>query len=427
MVKNSACLVAGLFLSFSSLAQNLDTATVMEPHGKLWGMAFGDYDYKGNADNLNRGVNTYTGYPINANLFQWRRIYLGYNYYISPKFTAEFVLSSENDYQSGVLGQTTNGDLLADNKFGVYVKYANLRWKNLWKGSDLVIGQVNTPAYGLNGRNSQTSEEVWGYRSVEKTVSDIRGTNCYDMGAELQGWFDKKANFGYDLMVGNGTQAKPATSQNKWFYGDVYAKFLDKRLLFDLYQDYERLNWGAYTPGYNGPWYHDRNTTKLFAAYTTTKFTVGFEGLMTTILGDIMILGKNGDTYYATTRAMDMSFFVRGRILSDKQGNAKLGFFARFDNYDPSGNLDNVVDNSNTKSYVAQTAAYDPTTKEQFVVAGLDYTPFKNVHFMPNLWLDTYTSSLTPTLANEGMNPNITNVKGTDAVWRLTFYYVYGK
>jgi len=27
------------------------------------------------------------------------------------------------------------------------------------------------------------------------------------------------------------------------FYGDVFAMFLDKKLIFDLYADYERLAW----------------------------------------------------------------------------------------------------------------------------------------------------------------------------------------
>ncbi len=404
-----------------------DTAPRFKPHGMLWGSVFGDFAYKSNTDDLNRGVNQYTGTPKNANMAQFRRVYLGYSYELSEHFTAEFLLSAENDYQAGVLGQTANGDILANNKFAPFVKWANLRWKNLWKGTDLVVGQVNNPAIGITGRNNQTSEEVWAYRSIEKTVSDIRGTPVYDMGVELQGWFDATGNYGYDLMVANGQAARPETDQYKWFYADVYAKFFKKRLVIDLYQDYERLNWGVYTKGPNGAWYHDRNMTKLFAAWNAPKFTVGFEGLMTTLMGDVRVTGNDGNTYYATTRAMDMSFFVRGRILSDDKGAAKLGYFARYDNYDPAGNLDNIVNNSNTKSYTALTANYDPTTKEQFVVLGLDYTPIKHVHLMPNVWMNTYNSPVDPTKSNTGMNPNITASKGTDVVWRLTFYYTYGK
>lgn len=410
-----------------------DTTEEFKPHGNLWGCAFGDYAFKGNSDNLNRGgTNQYTGVPINTSLFQFRRLYLGYDYDISKHFSVQFVLSAENDY--GAPFNAASGDLLANNKFAPFVKYANIRWKNLWRGTDLVVGAQNTPAYGLNGRDSQTPEEVWGYRSVERTISDIYGTPCYDMGASLQGWFDARGNFGYDLMVGNGTMAKPETDPYKWFYGCVYAKFLNKRIVVNLYQDYERLNWGTYVPAArpgvsspNGALYHDRNMTKLFAAYTTKKFTAGFEAFQTTIMGDIKVLGKDGNFYYRTSQAMAAAVFVRGRILSTPAGNPLLGFFARFDNFDPTGDLSSMINEKNTKSYTATTLPYDPTTKQQFVVAGFDFTPVKNVHFMPNMWLNTYTSSLSATAANDLLNPGVTGVKGTDLVWRLTFFYVYGK
>ena len=167
--------------------------------------------------------------------------------------------------------------------------------------------------------------------------------------------------------------------------------------------------------------------TKIFAAYTTKKFTLGFEGFRNTLMGDVKVNGNDNHTYYRTTNAMAMTFFVRGRILSDAAGNARLGFFARYDNFDPSGNLSNIVGQPNTKNYTALTPAYDPTTKQQFVLLGLDYTPMKNVHFMPNLWLNTYNSALSQNATNDAYSNLVSGNKGTDVVWRLTFYYVYGK
>ena len=88
-------------------AQMADTTTEFKPHGTLWGYTFMDFAYKGNADNIGtaaapvyRGsnVNQYYGMPANANEFQYRRVYLGYNYDISPKFTAEFLLAAEDDF-----------------------------------------------------------------------------------------------------------------------------------------------------------------------------------------------------------------------------------------------------------------------------------------------------------------------------------------
>jgi len=427
-----------LFLSLAGAAkaQTADTTTEFKPGGKLWGYTFGDFAYKGSADNLNRGgSNQYTGMAANANTFQFRRIYLGYNYDISPKFKAEFLLAAEDDFNGASVTQgsagTAIGDVTAGGKFTPYVKYADVAWKNIFKNSDFKIGSQATPSFAKTDRNDQTAEEVWGYRSIERTISDIRRTPSFDMGASLQGWFDSKGNFGYMVMVGNGSSAKPATNSFKWFYGDVYAKFLDKRLLIDIYQDYEKLAWGTFVKGPNGPEYSDRNMTKLFAAWNTKKLTIGTEIFQNTILSGIAVTGVDGNTYYRTSHTMAESFYVRGRIVSAPNGDPRLNFFARYDNYDPSGDLSSIADNANTRSFTTTQSNYNPATKENFVTFGLDYQPFKNVHFMPNVWMNTYNSSLSETgvsadnIAYSKMNSGVTGVKGTDAVYRLTFYYVY--
>ena len=439
-----------LFLSLAGAAnaQMADTTVEFKPSGKLWGYAFGDYAYKGGTDNIGTaaapayrgGSNQYTGMPVNANMFQFRRIYLGYNYDISQHFSAEFLLASEDDFVSGGLDNQSNGDILANNKFAPYIKLANIRWKNIFNNSDLVLGQQATPGFAKTGRNDQTSEEVWSYRSIERTITDIRRTPSFDMGASLQGWFDNKGCFGYTAMVGNGQSAKPENDNFKWFYGDVYAKFFDKRLIVQLYQDYEKLNWGVWAPGAktgvespNGHRYNDRNMTKLFLAWNAKKFTVGTEIFQNTVLGDISYVGADKNTYYRTSKSMGLSFFVRGAILSNNAGKQVLGFFARYDNFDPSANLSNIVNDKNFGStYSVTTSTYNPSTKEQFITYGLDFTPFKNVHFMPNVWMNTYNSALSVTGTNtNGLAysklPNVSGVNGTDVVYRLTFYYVYGK
>ncbi|MFI5195534.1 MAG: hypothetical protein ACHQD8_00455 [Chitinophagales bacterium] len=440
-----------LLLAGAAKAQMADSSadTEFKPHGKLWGYAFGDYAYKGSGDTLGSaagtqnggrgGSNQYTKVAPNTNFFQFRRVYLGYNYEISRRFVAEFLLAAEDNWGGGVVPGT--GDVLANNKLAPYLKLANIRWKNIWHGTDLVVGQAPTPTFAQGSalkdysRNSQTSEEVWGYRSIERTIADTRRTGSFDFGATLQGWFDNRGDFGYDVMVGNGTGAKAETDQYKWFYFNVYAKFMHKKLIVDLYQDYEKIDWGVWAPGAktgvespNGFRYHDRNMAKLYIAYTVPKLTIGFEGFMNTMLGDVVVTGLDKNTYYRTSKATGLSLFVKGRITKEQ-----WGFFARFDNYDPSGNLSNVVSDKNIKSYTASTSQYEPTTKEMFSTFGIDYTPFKNVHIMPNVWLNTYQSALDVNGKNaagttyKSMNSNITGVKGTDAVYRLTFYYVYGK
>src|SRR6516165_6732776 len=88
----SVFLVSFLTCSVDSKAQfffNNDSAfKAMTPNsGRLWGYAFGDVFYKPHSDTLNRGgQNQYTGIAPNTTAFQFRRIYLGYDFNISKKF-----------------------------------------------------------------------------------------------------------------------------------------------------------------------------------------------------------------------------------------------------------------------------------------------------------------------------------------------------
>src|SRR6266542_1519345 len=175
--------------------------------GRIWGYAFGDYYYKGHTDTLNRGgVNQYAGIPQGRNAFQFRRIYLGYDYNINKKFAAELLLAAEDNFPPGNPPSSTSasGDELIDNKFSFYIKLMNIRVKNIWNGTDLVIGQQATPAFPL------LTEKIWNYRAIERPVIDIRRTPSYDFGVGLQGFFDPKTkNVGYNFLMANGSSAKP--------------------------------------------------------------------------------------------------------------------------------------------------------------------------------------------------------------------------
>jgi hypothetical protein len=394
--------------------------------GRIWGYAFGDFYFKGHADSLNRGGNNqYTGIPKNRNAFAFRRIYLGYDYNISNKFTAELLLAAEDNFPAfnPPSSAAASGDELLNNKLSFYIKLANIRWKNVWKGTDFVLGQQATPAFPL------LSEKIWNYRSIERTIADIRRTPSYDFGAGLQGVFDPKTkNFGYDVLIGNGTSAKPASTSFKWFYGDVYYWFFNKKLVVDLYADYQRLNWQS-------SWHHDRQMWKGYAAYTTPALTIGVEAFVNTIRNDTKATyitppgAFSADTI--NTKANGISLYVHGDIVKNK-----LRFFARFDRYNPNKNIDNNTYKSysgvsspssyNTNSYESTytntgavatvTPTGDVTSKESFLTLGLDFTPYKGVHFMPNIWYNHYASQL-----SSGTNADY------DLVYRLTFYFVFGK
>ena len=389
--------------------------------GRIWGYAFGDYAYKGHSDSLKRGgSNQYSGIPQTRTTFQFRRIYLGYDYNISKKFSAELLLAAEDNFPAGnpPSSAAVSGDQLLDNKLAFYVKLMNIRWKGIWKGTDLVVGQVATPAFPM------ISEKLWNYRSIERTIADIRRTPSYDMGVALQGVFDPATkNFGYDVMLANGSSAKPEGDNFKWLYGDVFAYFADKKLVIDLYADYERLNW---TP----TWHHSRQMVKGYIAYNSSAtakgtdpgngVTIGAEYFVNNLKNDLFAAKIAGGTDTLTNAANGLSLYIHGDLVK-----GKLRFFARYDAYNPMSKINNSVYNkytANTGNYndnsysgAASTATGDQSYKQSFITAGLDFTPTKGVHFMPNIWYNHYATQL-PTENGD-----------YDLVYRLTFYYVFGK
>lgn len=203
-------------------------------------------------------------------------------------------------------------------------------------------------------------------------------------------------------MVGNGTGARPENNKFKQFYGDIWAKFFNKKLTVDLYSDYQRLD-------YIHDWHHTTNMIKLFVGYTTTEYSLGVEGFINNRQQDVSgIKGSSRDTL--NELASGISFFGNTQILKDK-----LVAFARLDLLNP----DLIYHNQDYQTYEGSSAQYNPNTREQFSTVGLDYTPVKNVHFMPNIWYTGY----------HNQEANITNVAkyDYDLVYRLTFYYVFGK
>ncbi|MDB5115956.1 MAG: hypothetical protein JWQ79_1448 [Mucilaginibacter sp.] len=390
------------------------------PVRRLWGYAFGDLYFNQHADATNRGAETmYNGVPANRNAFQFRRIYLGYDYDINQKFTAEVLLASEPNANTGVIAgtgtSTSNGDNLADNKMGFFIKNFNLRVRDLWTGTDLVVGEMSTPGFALNepGTNGPTSlsEATWGNRFIEKTITDFHKNNSYDVGAALQGTFDPSTkNFGYVLMVGNNSTASLLTASNpntgfyKIFYGDLWGKFLDKHLYVDIYSDYAPTNTSTTTI----PDQQNHSMQKIFVAYTTPKFTVGVEAYTQSFKDGVT---NTGTKNVENATAQGISVWARATLVKDK-----LFIFGRYDGYNP----DTKFDAGNSYTVNTNYGSYNPTVKETFYTGGLDFTPAPKIHFSPNFWLIDYKDQRSSTTTGY-VAPDHT------MVYRMTFYYTFGK
>jgi len=391
-------------------------ADAFTPSGKLWGYAFGDMYYAPHVDAGNRGPETmYNGVPSNRNAFQFRRMYLGYDYNISEKFSAEVLLASEPNANTGVIAgtgtNTSSGDNLADNKMAFFIKNFNIRVREIWTGTDLVVGEMSTPGFALNTGNSNApnslSEATWGYRFIEKTITDFHQNNSYDVGAALQGTFDAKTkNFGYVFMVGNNSTSSLLSAANantgfyKIFYGDIWAKFLDKKLYVDIYADYAPTAAATFAIGGQ-----NHSIKKIFAAYNTKPITIGVEAYTQQITNAVSNSGTASD---ATVNGL--SIWAKGNI------NSQWGWFARYDSYNPMTSYDPTLTYTVNTNY----GSYTPAYKETFYTAGLDFQPAPKIHFSPNLWLIDY---------KDQRNATTTGYVGPDhtLVVRATFYYTFGK
>ncbi len=384
-------LIAFNIINMDAQTQDTTKKAEFKPSGKVWGYVFGDYAYKPHADSLKRGATSYSALPKDYNSFNLRRVYLGYDFNISERFTTTIVLAHESGVESNT---TTDPSLTSDSKRSVYIKYANLTWKNVIPRANLVIGQQVTPTFAT------MSEKIWGYRSIEKTIADMRSpltaSSSTDLGVGLFGKFDKNENFGYDVLVANGNGARLENNNFKKVYTSLYAWLWDKKIVIQANYDYDRT-------GLTHNDHTSRTMMKAFVAYQTEPITVGVEAYMETLENnDIHTSATTGIRDTTNGSSIGLSVFVRGRIIKDK-----LNFFARYDYWNPDTKY------SNNDTYTSGGAV----NTEQFITAGLDYTPHKNVHVMPNVWFDGFT--------DRAKNVTGRTKSDYDVVARVTFYYLF--
>jgi len=375
--KYSSALVIAALLIFNLNALTAQTAAKEEfkPSGKVWGLAFMDFFVKTGGDTATWPSRAdYSSVPKDATAFSLRRMYLGYDYNISPIFTAAAILEG-TDLSLNTRGERT-----------VFIKALNLKWKNIFKGADLVVGQQSTLAYAI------IEEKVWGYRSIEKTMLDQRSVrSSSDLGIALYGRFDSLATYGYNVMFSNGSGPRPeeltGAGKYKVYAANVFGYFLERKIIATLYGELQQ-----------GLPDKDFVAMKAFVGYQTEPITVGVEVFSQT--------QNNVKSDSTNATPFGVSVFARCRIIKDK-----LGAFARYDSYNQD---DSFRDQDALTSYNASKMYlnYD----EQFITAGLDYSPHKNVHIMPNLWYNGYTPKAESALLVD---------RKADIVPRMTFYFIF--
>jgi predicted porin len=338
---------------------------LMNAQGKFSGYMFGDYYYNIMRDNgsLSNSASSSAAPGTTAmQAFQFRRIYFTYDNDISESFTSRFRLEVDQS------ANASNG------KIGSFVKDAYLRWKNIFSGSDLFFGIHPTPAYEI-------SEAAWGYRSLEKTIMDLRGiVSSRDFGISLKGKLTGDGMLNYWVMLANNSGNSPETDKYKRYYVHLQLKPITN-LQATLYADYKDV--ANVAAGNNGTW-----TTALFVGYAEPSiYNINVEAFMVTQSNVFTPTGGS----IGSKNGLGISLFGSYNITPE------LAVVGRYDYFDPNAN----------------SAANAKGDIRNYVIAGLSWKVDKNVSIMPNLLYETYEAP-----AGHGEpDPSVTA--------RVTLYYVF--
>lgn len=336
--------------------------------GRFSGYMFGDYFYNAARDSgITSLANTANGGEKDFNGFQFRRIYFAYDYTISESFSTRFRLEAD---------QSAN---TSNNKIGVFVKDAYLKWSNIFKGSDFIFGIQPTPTWGV-------SEGVWGNRFLEKTIMDLRGiASSRDFGISLKGKFDSDGVFKYWAMIGNNSGNRAEVDKYKRFYAHIQYTPI-KQLTAAVYADFKaRPNIADPTNTADQEAMISNNdwTYALFLGYKEKDlFTLGVEGYLNPRENGMVSNGSLKDR-----TGMGISAFASYNF------SKELAAVGRYDFYDPNTDVDGDSRN--------------------WFIFSLNYKPDEKVTISPNVVIETYES--------------IPNGRSIDAsiTPRITFFYTF--
>jgi hypothetical protein len=353
-MKTVACLFALGMLGAPaiSVAQQSDTPPAA-PKQTITGEAYFDYYY--NIQMRDTSKKDLQG-------FQIRRIYFTYDHAISADFDARMRLEADGKELSTPSGKLTT-----------FLKEAWMKWKNIFEGSDFIAGLSPTPSYDV-------SEAAWGYRSLEKVIMDLRGiAPRTDLSVDLKGKITGDGSLNYWMKIGDNSGQTPETDKYKRYYGSLYVKS-GTQFQATAYGDYES------EPGkfdaFDGQTKSNGRIT--LAGFLNVRepdqYSFGLEGFYH-ITQNNLVTGPAGPL--ENQNAFGITAFAWGSVAD------RLRLIGRFDAY-----------NSNTAA--TKNAVY-------LIIGAIDYMPVKDIHLMPNIWVQSYAADNTT----------------SDVVARMTFNYVY--
>lgn len=317
--------------------------SVSHGQGKLSALVFTDYAY-----NIQRDTaltNAVLGGAEGFHGFQFRRINLTYDAPVGEGFVTRVRLEADETA------------LTSDGKVGLFVKDAYLAWKGVVGKHDLILGIQPTPAF-------EVSEGVWGYRSLEKTIMDLRGiVGSRDFGISLRGPIDPDGSVHYVVLAGNGSGNKPEGDKWKRFYARVGAKPMDG-MDITVYGDLSSRP-DILSPYTSGSVVNSVVTGGAFVGLTLAgKARIGVEGTLQSTMN-----GYDTGTELTARNRLGISVFGRW------SASETIEIVGRYDFFDP-----NIHENAkkDTRGYV---------------LGGISWSPSPNVAVIPNVLMETFEAT----------------------------------
>jgi hypothetical protein len=314
------------------------------PETKIHGLVFGDYYYF--ADSHSDGHRYQNGLWI-------RRVYLGFD----TDFTEQ--LSTRVRFEINQVDTYSGKD---NDKMYPYVKDAYFRY-TFRNNQRVILGIQSPPSFEL-------VEKWWGYRYVEKTMTDLQRTeSSRDLGLAAKGYITQSGTWRYFVMFGNASNTSSETNKEKKVYGAVQYYLMDN-LVIEFYADYN----GLFTD------------TSLIALQ-------GFVGYKNKLL-------SVGGQYYYQFDDADFSF----------NGLSLFGDIKFAEKWKVIARTDLLFDGSPYGDKIPY-MPFDTTAESAyFFILGADWNVAKNVHVTPNVEWTLYKD----------------NVSGrNDIVPRVTFYWKF--
>ena len=321
---------------------------------KLSGLMFGDYFY--NIDQKDATKKDLNG-------FQFRRIYITTDYTISESFDTRFRLEADQSASS----------LTSGGKIGVMVKDASLRWKDIFKGSDFVFGLSPNPEI-------DASESFWGYRPLEKTITDLNGiVPSRDLGVDLKGKVNDEGTIKYWVKIGNNSGNAPEVNKYKRFYG--FMQFVPLSFFqFTVYGDY-----ASYAPKVDALDKMAKSNSAFIGAlmlnfFKKDTYSAGIETFYKTQQNNF---APNATSPLQSQNGYGISAYGWLRVMD------KIRLVGRYDKYTPNTDL-------------------DKNDRTGLLLGSVDFQVDKNVSVMPNVESVSYSG-----------------LKARDLAGRVTFSYQF--